>query len=137
MLARMVWGNCNHQHGNLTKLLTGLEILYILGARLRAKKKVQEPKKKGREKGRKGHKRKERRRKQIWDEKRKERSRKEKKGGSYTKPNQTVVGAKKIQEDKGKRGRQGKYWSKKREDKRGMRGDETKICWSQKIRQCA
>ena len=30
------------------------------------------------------------------------------------------------------RGRQGKYWSKKREDKWGMRGDQTKKCWSQK-----
>merc|ERR1711974_216107 len=64
-------------------------------------KKVQEPKKRGREKGRKGDKRKERRRrKQIWHEKSKERSRKEKKGTSYTKPNQTV-GAKKNRKRKG------------------------------------
>ena len=72
------------------------------GSQAPSQKKVQEPKKKGREKGRKGDKRKERRRrKQIWDEKSKERSRKEKKGASYTKPNQTV-GAKKNRKRKGK-----------------------------------
>ena len=65
MLARMVWGNCNHQHGNLTKLLTGLEILYILGAPLRAKKNsgAKKNKKEGNEKRRKREKRKERRKK--------------------------------------------------------------------------
>ena len=72
------------------------------GSQAPSQKKVQEPKKKGREKGRKGDKRKERRRrKQKWYEKSKERSRKEKKGASYTKPNQTV-GAKKNRKRKGK-----------------------------------
>ena len=47
-------------------------------------------------------------------------------------PNQTKLLEPKNQEEKRKRGRRGKYWSKKREDKRGMRGDQTKKCWSQK-----
>ena len=82
---------------------SGLEILNILGAKLLAKKspRAKKEEEKGREKGRKGYERKERRRKQIWDEKSKERSRKEKKGASYTKPNQTV-GAKKTRKRKGK-----------------------------------
>ena len=72
------------------------------GSQAPSQKKVQEPKKKEDKKGRKGDKRKKRRRrKQIWDEKSKERSRKEKKGASYTKPNQTV-GAKKTGKRKGK-----------------------------------
>ena len=48
-------------------------------------------------------------------------------------PNQTkLLEPKKTRKRKEKRGRQGKYWSKKREDKWGMRGDQTKKCCSQK-----
>ena len=64
--------------------------------------------------------------------KEKNRSKKERKGGaSYTKQNQKMLEPKKSGRE-GERGRQGKYWSQKKLENRGMRGDQTKKFWSQK-----
>ena len=67
----------------------------------------------------------------MGDERKKERSKKEIKGGaSYTKQNQEMLEPKKIRKRKGKE--EGKYWSQKKLENRGVRGDQTKKCLRQK-----